>query len=77
MAVKPEMLAAPLQPSAAARAPAGLNRRCPRSKPTARPQTGSLGRVGAHVSCRHPGVLPSHSWCQGCAGDPGLPPKEP
>lgn len=28
MAVKPEMLAAPLQPSTAPRAPAGLNRRC-------------------------------------------------
>lgn len=43
VAVKPEMLTAPLQPSAAARAPAGLNRRCPRGKSTARPQTRSLG----------------------------------
>lgn len=53
--VKPEMLAAPLQPSTAARAPTGLNRMCPPpgNTGTRPPQQGPCQGVGGESLLRH------------------------
>lgn len=77
VAVKPEMLAAPLQPSTAARAPTGLNRMCPPlgNAGTRPPQTGSLLVSGRGDSSPSPALLGYHhpeSGCSDALGDLGF-----